>query len=116
MNDETRTLASEVIGSVMKEKREIIDRVDFLTVDLEKAMFCIDSAGNTLSKMKEPKTRNDALVQYLNTRSVQMSLNIVVDYLEKIQSNIREIVAEAEQKNNEILEQGDMEHLYTKEK
>jgi hypothetical protein len=98
------TLASEIIKDVLDEKREIIDKLDLLDVDFEKALFCVNSAWETLSDMKEPKTMSDALVQYVNTRSVFMNVNIIFDYLVKIQTNIGDIVAQNIKKNNEIRE------------
>lgn len=47
---------------------------------------------------------SDALVQYVNTRSVFMNVNIIFDYLVKIQTNIGDIVAQNIKKNNEIRE------------
>ena len=92
MNDETRTLASEIISEIEDEKREIIRRLEYLEPDLDKALFVLESAQETLEYMKEPESLNDAFVQFANSKNALTNTSIVFDYLIKIQDDIRDVI------------------------
>lgn len=99
MKKNEETLASEIIAEIQNEKHTIITELECMDADFEKTLFVLNNALESTGQMGIPETKEESLIQHYNICNVDMQLNIVNDYVLKLQSTIDDIVAREYKRN-----------------
>ncbi len=86
------TLASEIIEDIQGKRHGIIVGLECMDADFEKVLFSLNSARETLEDMRRPRSLNDGLMQYANTKNALMLLSIAFDYVTNLQTSTSEII------------------------
>lgn len=86
------TLASEIIEDIQNKRHGIIVGLECMDADFEKVLFSLNSARETLEDMRRPRSLNDGLMQYANTKNALMLLSIAFDYVTNLQTSTSEII------------------------